>query len=496
MDIEFSRRTFLGGLTALFATGAAKSYAAAIGAGKPNLSFGVVSDIHITPRASIEDICRRTGRPFPGPSKRILETDVFERALRYFDGQGCDAVMVAGDMADDGYTGQLQAVADCWYGVFPGDRSKLDGRPVVKLFIGGNHDVEGPYFGGSTQIFPNWNDVPDEDWLWNHIERHWERIFHEKFEPIYMKEVKGYKFIGAHWASWEGVPGIVDYMRKHGDEVRGRRPFFFFEHQQPAHSCLGEWVFNPDPFSGEALKRFPNAVAFSGHTHKSLLLPHNYWQGSFTSIGTSTLCTIVGEGGRENGGRKFENERVAMEPLYSSHRDHAHGMFVRVYDDFMEILRHDFATDEDLGETVVIPLPATEKSPFFYANQKADSRAPAPFPKNAAVRAYRGTGTERGRVYVKFPSVPGGPGRSIAADYEIEAVCREVDVERTLFTRYVYSPRHLGEPSKDVGEVVAFFPDDLFNVSGEVFFRVRAREALGKMNEPIVSSVLPKAVAS
>lgn len=487
MELEFTRRSFLGGITALFASGTAKTYAAAVGAGRPNLSFGVVSDIHITPKAHIAALCERTGRPVPKAGKRFVELDIFEKSLRYFDEQGCDAVMVSGDIADDGFTGQLQAAADCWYGVFPGGRSKRDGRPVEKLFIGGNHDLEGVYFPGARVIFPNVNELPEDEWLSKHMAEHWERIFHEKYAPIYMKEVKGYKFIGAHWHDWDGIPGVVDFMKKHGDEVRGAKPFFFFEHQQPANTCFGTWAFNPDPYSTEALKSFPNAVAFSGHSHKSLLLPYNFWQGSFTSIGAATLCTLCGEYGRENGSVKFQNERIAMKRIQSGYHDHAHGMFVRVYDSFMEISRRDFATDEDLGETIVIPLPATEKSPFFYANQKAAGRAPGPFPDGAKVSATWRKGNDGERVYVKFPVARNIAGVPAAADYEIEAVHREADVERTLFTRYVYSPRCYSDPLKDSGEVEAVFLGSLFPSSGRTQFKVRAREAFGHFNEPILS---------
>ncbi len=487
MGIEFTRRSFLGGISALFATGVAKTYAEEVGAGRPGISFGVVSDIHITPREPFAALCKRMGKPFPVNNKRFLELDIFEKCLRYFDEQGCDAVMVAGDMADDGLTCQLQAVADCWYGIFPGDRSRRDGRHVEKLFIGGNHDFGGVHYG-LPSVFPDIRKVlPEDEWLSKHMAEHWERIFHEKYAPIYMKEVKGYRFIGAHWDDWGGIPGVVDFMKRHGGEVRGSKPFFFFEHQQPANTCFGTWAFNPDPYSTEALKEFPNAVAFSGHSHKSLLLPYNFWQGSFTSIGTATLCTLCGECGRENGSSKFQNERLAMKRINSQYHDHAHGMFVRVYDAFMEISRRDFATDEDLGETIVIPLPATEKSPFFYANQKAAGRAPGPFPAGAKVSATRRMEKDGERVRVRFPVARNVAGMPPVAEYEVEAVHREADVERTLFTRYVYSPRCYSDPSRDAGDVEAVFLGSLFPPTGRTFFKVRAREAFGHFNEPIFS---------
>ena len=118
MKIGLSRRSFLVGASALSFTGCALPKGAAE---RPNLSFGVLNDIHITDRAS---------------------TEVFRKTLAFFRDQKVDAVMIVGDMADHGLVCQLQNVADAWYDVFPDDRAP-DGRKVEKLFVYGNHDFEG-----------------------------------------------------------------------------------------------------------------------------------------------------------------------------------------------------------------------------------------------------------------------------------------------------------------------------------------------------------------
>ncbi len=494
MAVEFSRRSFLGGLSFLFAEGVARTYAEAVGAGRPRVSFGVLSDIHINPRAACDAVRARMGLgPIAAGRHRYVETDIFEKALRWFDERGCDGVMIAGDMADDGLRSQLQAVADCWYGVFPNDASTRDGRPVEKLFIGGNHDFLGVHYAGGASIHEHGAyRIPDDEWLEKDMPRHWEEVFGEPYAPIYRKDVKGYAFIGAHWHAWEGVPGVVPFIREHAQDLRGDRPFFFFEHQQPAGSCLGTWAFNPDPYSTKALKDFPNAVAFSGHSHKSLALPYNYWQGAFTSVGTATLCSLCGEYGRENGGRKFchDNARSAMQPVRSGYHDHAQGQFVRVYDGFIEIERRDFALGRPVGATVVIPLPATTKSVFFYENQAAAAKEPAPFPDGAEVKAATGRDFFGGFVRLSFPSTRHVKGYAETADYRIEAVLSEADVERTLFARYVYSPRALGPRDLDVGDVTARFKRELFPAHGKVVFKVSAREDFGRLNAPLVSKPL------
>ena len=102
--IQLSRRDFLGGAAALMGMGGCRSLG--IGGPKPNLSFGVISDIHITTPES---------------------TEAFRRVLEYFRDRKVDAVVVAGDLSDWGLKSGLKYVADTWYSVFPNDRAP-DGR--------------------------------------------------------------------------------------------------------------------------------------------------------------------------------------------------------------------------------------------------------------------------------------------------------------------------------------------------------------------------------
>ena len=95
--------------------------------GQPNLIIGVLSDIHIRDAQS---------------------ADTFQHALEYFRGQKVDGVIMAGDLADWGLEPQLQVVADVWYRVFPDDKLPT-GEHVEKLFIYGNHDMEGYTWGHS-----------------------------------------------------------------------------------------------------------------------------------------------------------------------------------------------------------------------------------------------------------------------------------------------------------------------------------------------------------
>ena len=122
------RRGFLGGVAAFGALAGGGTRLFAADAGKPLLRFGVVSDVHV--RLA----------PGGGSLHPDYDTETLEKAFTFYRDNGADAVMIAGDMADCGVVGELKAVADAWFRVFPNDRAP-DGRKVERLFVFGNHDA-------------------------------------------------------------------------------------------------------------------------------------------------------------------------------------------------------------------------------------------------------------------------------------------------------------------------------------------------------------------
>ena len=166
-----TRTEFLAGAAALAAMRPRTVFGAlAPSARDANLRIGVISDIHV--RA-------RTGQ---------FGTEHLVKALTWFRDRGVDGVVIAGDMADDGLVSQLQHVADAWNAVFP------KGSGVEKLFVYGNHDIEGLSYNSKLKPAP-------EDIIATDRAAAWEKAFGEPYEPIWSKSVKGYTFIGAHWVA-------------------------------------------------------------------------------------------------------------------------------------------------------------------------------------------------------------------------------------------------------------------------------------------------------
>ena len=497
-----SRRWFIGGAASFGALQGCRLLSGSSPCGgRPNVTFGVVSDIHIIAE-NVDSFCGQGN------------TRTLRHAFRWFDRQGVDGVIIAGDMADAGLVSQLQCVADAWNAVFPGNRSALDGRPVEKLFIYGNHDWEGFNYGYSIFGRPSAGLGAD------HIQkaglgRVWEEVFGEPYAPVYRKTVKGYDFVGAHWdgttgANWKGMPAIKPWFAENGKSLDPSRPFFFFQHPHPKDTCYGSWAWGHDSgLSTEALTPFPNAIAFSGHSHYSLLDERTVWQGAFTSIGTGSL-RYEGEpydeipGGFENtaGGGRVRPDADKLMPSVSTYSQRS-GLLLRVYDDAIVIERRDFMRDVPLGPDWTLPLPAAESKPFAFAAHSKRLTAPE-FPAKAAVAAALGTAQTRANAAkakaekdkaAKFdiPAVrltfPAAVQTFASRVWRYEVVAEDANGKR-LLVRHVLSPDFhlpLSEAQEEVSLAVA--KSDL-PAGGEVRFRVTPHNCMGKAGAAIVSSPL------
>ena len=472
--VQINRRDFAKGAMGLFGWG---MFAGGFGGcsllskrSGPNLVFGIVSDIHIR-------LDRKDGKDtFAG-------AEMFRKTLEWFRDQGVDGVTISGDLADCGFVEELEEVGRVWRSVFPDDKAP-DGRHVERLFVYGNHDWEGFKYGNAGKNMFGDDYAPHT--IHADLAAAWKKAFGEEYAPIWRKEVKGYTFIGAHWGRWRGIDAVEPYFAAIGDSLKGDRPFFYIQHPQPRNTCLGDWCWGAD--SGQAtraLSPYPNAVALSGHSHKSLRNERNVWQGAFTSIGTATLSRLGMDGGRENAGHFVRNHRSVMQGVrgyVAGEGIHAaHGQLVSVYDGFIEVERREFVRGEPVGANWVVPVPAGGEAPFRYESRQMAERVPAPFPDGAKVVVSR----TKDRVRLEFPSARVVAGCAPVEDYEIEAIYTEGEVTRTLFTRYVYGPEAFRQPSGKCETVVAEFDAALFPPGGDVTFRVRAHTAFGHFNTAI-----------
>ncbi len=303
----------------------------------PALVFGVLSDTHL--RTSVN-----------GDELGANWTDrYFIAALEYFKAQNVDAVVHCGDFAHRGQVREMEFHAEAWKRVFPDDRAS-DGRDVVKLFITGNHDVE----GGTYEDFVA-NRYPDPEERAKHVlatdlAGHWERIWGEKYEPVWHKVVKGHHFFGINWAVEDtAMINLLSETQEECDSDSAARPVFMLSHTRPQYDLR------------KALAEWSNPVAFFGHNHWSVTNWNTFkeYYGKLACVQCASCeprgCTKLVDDGWIS--------KVGIEGADQTGSGRQ-GFVVRVYDDMVVIERREFGEGGSLGADWVLPLNTRNPHPF------------------------------------------------------------------------------------------------------------------------------------
>lgn len=275
--------------------------AAAVGMAEPQpeLVVGVTSDIHV--------YAGDTGKSTKDKAKWV-------KCLRYFDSLKVDAVLVAGDLADQGFREDLALVKRGWTEVFGEGNRRSDGAEVVPLWIYGDHDVGGylydknhkydRFYARVSKALPE--KIRDaasyEDFMYErsmfypvgskkdapaHLESFWQTYVGGKYEPFRAIKVKGHTFILEHFGAasrWEREHhekiSLANFVAAH---IRDKdEPFFFVGHRTPFGFLPHK---DSDKAATEALKGYRNAIAFSGHHHYSYYYDHVYMPREKTAAG-------------------------------------------------------------------------------------------------------------------------------------------------------------------------------------------------------------------
>ena len=436
-----NRRQFIGGAAAFAAFG----QDAFAGAGEPLLKLGMLSDVHL--------LTRETG-------KGLQNCLCFEPALRYFDARKADGVLICGDLTDFGTTVAFKRFVGIWNMVFPGNR-RSDGEPIKPLFIFGDHDMGGYMyklpFAKSHCVVPG---ELDDIFCEGDVGKLWDLCFHEKWAPIQVKELKGYKFILAHHPrhtpesdNGNSIPGLAEFMAK--EPIDPTKPFFFVQHRvfKDTVSVPGARCYESGKTTA-ILKKYPNAIAVCGHGHLNAADDLNLWQGEFTAIEVPSINYCQTRKGRENGYVNSDVPGLVMPK--ANIRKSWQGMFGTMYADRFVVERRDFLNEAPLGPNWVIPLPSPDGSAS--AKARAAKAVPPQFPAGAKItvrelKAKNREGQTTEQVYVSFPVANSTAKTPRAYDYEVLAI-RD---GKPFIRKQVYSRGQFWTESKDTSPVDCAF---------------------------------------
>ena len=457
--MEISRLDFLRGALAslgLSMLGGGPLFAAPPGwkpGGKPKLVLGVFSDTHLKTSMSGKKVAKGRGR-----------TSHLENALKYFRDANVDAVVHCGDFAHRGLAKEIEFHAEVWRKIFPKNQAP-DGHVVEKLFVTGNHDLEGSNYGAPVKVI-----YPDPKIRAGYVfatdpAAHWKRIWGEKYETVWHKVVKGYHFVGCQWDS-TATDELIKFLKENKkllSKSGKRHPFFLLKHSFPNGDVVN------------VLNGFDNGVCFHGHWHASAANWNMFRVKNGMPFFNCPSCEPRGENALVGDGY-ITKAKIGGRNAAGISRQ---GFVVRVYDDMLTIERREFGAGGSLGSDWVLPFDAAD----LRADMKKRIGCPQ-FEKNAKLKV-ESVKLEKGEdgVRVTIPLADGNPDSRVYA-YEVAVQDEKGDTKLLKATYAAGVNMGIGyEPNKGITTID--IPKKQLPKGDAVTFSVCPLSSLGTRGNPI-----------
>lgn len=349
-----------------------------------------------------------------------------------------DALFIVGDLTDWGTEAQYKLFKQ----VFD-DRSIVPADLPVYVMMG-NHD--------------NYGDPERDHYLT--LEQPYHRLI----------DIKGFPFIttsmnGGYWHDYskEELAALEENLATAAEKYPGK-PIFVFTHVPPENTVYGTksgegswgtYVFN------DILKKYPQAVVFTGHTHFPLADPRSIHQGNFTTINDGSVTYSEIEPGCVDEGIHPDKYDYVTE-----------GCIVELDNDWnIEVQRWDTYRDEEILPRWNILSPH-DGSKFVYTDARDGGEAP----KWVAESSVTVTNVEDEGCTVTFTQATDD---EVVHHYIVELVCDG----KVVATGKIFSGFYLNsEMPESLTVRMNGIPNDK-----TMFAQVKAVDSFNKTSDPLKS---------
>jgi len=452
-----SRREFLWSIAALGAVGGCRTLGLA-GDGAL-LRLGVISDIHVTTPES---------------------TAKFRHALAWFRRRGVDAVAVAGDLADWGLLSGLKYVKDAW-------DAEMSGTGIIPLFVTGNHDFEGWWYGDMALDMHVQGYSEKEALSRLGMKRCWEEAFGENYEGIRHRKVKGFDFVSAEWDCKEEA--VLDWFEANAGELSTDRPLFFMRHPPFPGTTAGSGDGEAWSRLRDCLKTLPCCVAITGHTHWTLTDERSIWQdGGLTALSVPSMSYTGLPQGYENGyAVRDTTSAMSMERIQvRENLKEAQGFLLTVGERTMTVERRDFEYNVEAAAPWVVTMPGGRAATQYSVDRRAGGADAPRFAAGATVATYMTNSVRRNGTWTMFLTLdfPAADRGGRVFDY----VARIVMDDGSVFASKKYLSTSFYKPRRYEARTQSFWFDAMdLPETGRYRVAVVARNCFGGESAPIFS---------
>ena len=226
----------------------------------PVMRFVITSDAHIT---TIGDVQTTRLEKMIKLGYKIAEEDVEYNKL--------DAVLVAGDITDQGTKIAFNSIKAATAPVLKGDTQFLG-------VIAESHDSRGLGQKGAIDLY---SQVMGQ-----------ETDFHRVINGFHFIGISVSKTEGEHYSEYQKEWLVEQLDAAVADDPA--KPIFVMQHEHISNTVYGSSDFEGwgMPDFAEILKKYPQVIDFSGHSHYPINDARSIWQNEYTAIGTGGLYYV------------------------------------------------------------------------------------------------------------------------------------------------------------------------------------------------------------
>ncbi len=296
----------------------------------PVVRFAVCSDVHLNGEEEQEEAKRL--------EKLINFMYDYSAAQDY---KGFDALALAGDVATTGYEKE--------YDIFNKIIAENLRSETEMLICTGNHEY-----------------IATRDVDASEGARLWEKKMGRPLDTHAV--INGYHFILASYCddgkTFKAKLDWIDSQIREAIADTGDKPVFVFQHPAPFATVYGSVNWGDFDIT-KVLRKYPQVIDFSGHSHYPVNDPRSIWQGSYTALGCGTLSYFETELDAIAGNFPYETEKAAQ--FYIVEAD-AEGN--------VRIMPYDLITDRFFSNEYYLTGLADKNYEYSYARMKKRDMPP------------------------------------------------------------------------------------------------------------------------